>query len=226
MATQPKQEIVFLLDVDDTLLDNDKVKADIAARLEEMLPPEGTQLFWQIYEEVRKELSVVNYPETLKRFAERWPDKAAAQQIADMINNWPYREYVYPGAIESIRHMESMGNAAILSDGDLLYQPHKIVSAGLADLVGPDDVLIYTHKEQCFADVRHRLPADHYVLVDDKEEILARSKELFGNDMTTVWVKQGHYANDPTRYRKPDPDIVLDRIGDIVKLSKGQFLGQ
>jgi len=225
MDTKPKDELVFLLDVDDTLLDNDRVKSDIAARLSEILPEEGTRLFWQLYEEVRKELSVVSYPETLRRFSAAWSDKAQVQQITDMINNWPYTQYVYPGTMPAIRHMDTMGNVAILSDGDLDYQPRKIAAAGLADAVGPEDVLIYTHKDECLADVRRRLPAGHYVLVDDKEEILAHAKEMFGNDMTTVWVKQGHYAHDPARYRKPDPDIVLETIGDICGLSKEDFSG-
>ena len=119
--------------------------------------------------------------------------------------------------------METMGEVAILSDGDSVYQPLKIAHAGLAEAVGLQDVLIYTHKETCFDDVTRRLPGDHYVLVDDKEKILALAKVVLGDKLTTVWVKQGHYAHDPAQYRKPDPDLTLENIGEICKLSKEDF---
>ncbi len=226
MDTKPKRELVFLLDVDNTLLDNDRAKADMAARLLEILGDEGSKRFWELYEQARKELDVVSYPETLRRFAESWKDKAAAQRAADVVNNLPYEQYVYPGSLPAIRHLSTLGEVAILSDGDEVYQPHKIAVAGLAEAVGPEDVLIYSHKETCFPDVMHRLPGDHYVLVDDKETILAHAKGILGSKLTTVWVKQGHYAQDPTQYIKPDPDIALESIGDICGLTKADFLGK
>jgi FMN phosphatase YigB (HAD superfamily) len=226
METKPKRELVFLLDVDNTLLDNDRAKADMAARLLEILGDEGSKRFWELYEAARKDLDVVSYPETLRRFAASWKDKAAVERAADVVNNVRYAKYVYPGSLPAIRHMSAMGEVAILSDGDEVYQPHKIEVAGLADAVGPEDVLIYSHKETCFPDVMQRLPGDHYVLVDDKETILAHAKGLLGGKLTTVWVKQGHYAHDPTQYIKPDPDITLESIGDICGLTKEDFLGK
>jgi FMN phosphatase YigB (HAD superfamily) len=223
-AKHSKRELVFLLDVDNTLLDNDRAKADMSARLLEILGEKGSKRFWELYEEVRKELDVVSYPETLRRFASEWKDKEAAKRAANLINSFPYKEYVYRGAFDAIRHMEKMGEVAILSDGDSVYQPLKIANAGLAEAVGLEDVLIYTHKETCFEDVTHRLPGDHYVLVDDKENILALAKEVLGRKLTTVWVKQGHYAHDTTHYRKPDPDITLESIAEICKLGKEDFL--
>jgi len=223
-AKHPKNELVFLLDVDNTLLDNDRVKADMAARLLEILGDEGSKRFWDLYEEVRKELDVVSYPETLRRFTTEWNDRDAARQAANFINNLPYKEYVYPGAFDAIHRMETMGEVAILSDGDSVYQPLKIAHAGLAEAVGLQDVLIYTHKETCFDDVTRRLPGDHYVLVDDKEKILALAKVVLGDKLTTVWVKQGHYAHDPTQYRKPDPDITLETIAEVCKLGKEDYL--
>lgn len=220
-----KREPVFLLDVDNTLLDNDRAKEDIKAALHALLGEQETQRFWSLYEEVRGERGVVDYPETLRRFAAESRDLNAARMAADLINNWPYREYVYPGSLPAIRYLQTIGEAAILSDGDDVYQPHKIESAGLEEAVGGrDHVLIYTHKETCFGDVMRRLPARHYVLVDDKERILAGAKEPMGEWLTTIWVRQGHYAADPAQYEKPDPDLVIDSIADLCDLSKGQLL--
>jgi FMN phosphatase YigB (HAD superfamily) len=224
MSDKHAERLVFLFDVDNTLLDNDRTKADMQAALLKMLGKRGSERFWKLYEEVRKELDVVSYPETLKRFAEGWKEQEIAEQAADLINNWPYKEYLYPGSLPALEHVTQLGEVAILSDGDGDYQPRKIASAGLTEAVGgPADVLIYTHKDQCFEDVMRRLPGRHYVLVEDKEKLLAAAKEFIGDRVTTVWVKQGHYAHDPQHYRKPDPDITLDSIGDLCKLGKDDF---
>jgi len=225
MALTPEQDTVFLFDVDNTLIDNDAAKADIKMALHKLLGPEGDARFWELYEEVRKELDVVDYPETLRRFADNWDDKVVAEKAADLINNWPYRKYLYPGTLLALEYLGKLGNTAILSDGDEDYQPRKIANAGLTHAVGgPADVLIYTHKETCFEDVMQRLPGKHYVLVEDKERLLAAAKEFMGDEVTTVWVKQGHYAHDPKHYRKPDPDITLNSISDLRKLKKEDFV--
>jgi FMN phosphatase YigB (HAD superfamily) len=123
-----------------------------------------------------------------------------------------------------LKHVTKLGEVAILSDGDGDYQPRKIASAGLTEAVGgPADVLIYTHKDECFEDVMQHLPGRHYVLVEDKEKLLAAAKGFMGERVTTVWVKQGHYAHDPQQYRKPDPDITIESIGDLCKLDKNDF---
>jgi FMN phosphatase YigB (HAD superfamily) len=224
MSDKHAERLVFLFDVDNTLLDNDRTKADMQAALLKMLGERGSERFWKLYEEVRKELDVVSYPETLKRFAEGWREQEIAEQAADLINNWPYKEYLYPGSLPALKHVTQLGEVAILSDGDGDYQPRKIANAGLTEAVGgPADVLIYTHKDECFEDVMRRLPGRHYVLVEDKEKLLAAAKEFIGDRVTTVWVKQGHYAHDPQHYRKPDPDITLDSIGDLCKLGKDDF---
>ncbi len=225
MADKQKFGLVFLLDVDNTLLDNDRVKADMQAALLRLLGKQGSERFWALYEEVRKELDVVSYPETLKRFADSWEAKQVAEKAAALINNWPYRDYVYPGAFAALKYLTTLGEVAVLSDGDEDYQPRKIASAGLTQAVGgPADVLIYTHKETCFEDVMRRLPAEHYVLVDDKEKILAGAKKFMDYCLTTVWVKQGHYAHDPKQYTTPDPDIAVDHIGQLRDLNKQAFL--
>jgi FMN phosphatase YigB (HAD superfamily) len=224
MNGKQRSPLVFLLDVDNTLLDNDRAKADIQAEVLRILGEQGAARFWDLYEEVRKELGVVDYPQTLKRFADSAEEKAVAEKAAAIINNWPYARYVYPESFAALEHLSELGDVAILSDGDGDYQPRKIANAGLTAAVGgPADVLIYTHKETCFEDVMRRIPSDHYVLIDDKEKILAGAKDFMGSRLTTVWVKQGHYANDPTQYEKPDPDITLQSIGDLRKLGKQDF---
>jgi phosphoglycolate phosphatase-like HAD superfamily hydrolase len=224
MSDNQKDRLVFLFDVDNTLLDNDRAKSDMQAALLRTLGEEGAGRFWELYEEVRKELDVVSYPETLKRFADSWEDKVVAEKATDLINNWPYDDYVYPGAMQTLEHLTKLGEVAILSDGDEDYQPRKIANAGLTEAVGgPADVLIYTHKEECLEDVQRRLPGRHYVLIEDKQKLLAAAKQLMDGRVTTVWVQQGHYAHDPKQYRKPDPDITLNGIGDLVKLGKEDF---
>ncbi len=225
-STKGEQEhdLVFLFDVDDTLMDNDRSKADMAEKLLGVLGEAGAHRFWEIYEEVRQQVDVVSYPDTLARFVEEWPDKTAARRAANIVNEWPYEDYLYPGTVASLEHVCKLGEVAILSDGDAVYQPQKIARAGLAQIVGYDDVLIFTHKQDHLEDIMKRLPARHYVLADDKETILARVKKAVGGKITTVWVKQGHYAHDPKQYRKPDPDIVLDRIDGLCKLGKSEFM--
>ncbi|MGA7733533.1 MAG: HAD family hydrolase [Chloroflexia bacterium] len=219
-----EQELVFLFDVDNTLLDNDRVKAEMTERVHVLLDDEGMKKFWAIYEEVRQELDVVSWPETLARFMEAWPDKTVAYRVANIVNGWAYEEYVYPGTMAALECVTQLGEVGILSDGDTAYQPRKIGRAGLSKIVGYSDVLIFTHKQHHLEDIMRRLPGQHYVLVDDKESILAEAKEHLGDKLTTVWVRQGKYAHDPTRYRKPDPDIVLDEIGELCKLTKEDFL--
>ena len=224
MPDKQTSHLVFLFDVDNTLLDNDRSKADMQAKLLELLGEKGAKRFWELYEEVRKELDVVSYPETLERFARDWKEKEVASKAANLINNWPYKEYLYPGSLPALKYLSSIGEVGILSDGDSDYQPRKIANAGLTEAVGgPADVLIYTHKETCFEDVMKHLPGRHYVLVEDKEKLLASAKEFMGDKVTTIWVKQGHYAHDPKAYRKPDPDIVLEKIGDLCNLDKSDF---
>ncbi|MDQ6693361.1 MAG: HAD family hydrolase [Chloroflexota bacterium] len=225
MQVRQKVSLVFLLDVDNTLIDNDRAKRDMQGQLLQLLGKEGSDRFWALYEEVRKELDVVDFPETLRRFATNWKDKVVAEKAQGLLDSWPYKGYLYPGAIATLEYLSDFGEVAILSDGDTEFQPRKIASAGITEAVGgPADVLIYTHKETCFEDVMERLPSDHYVLIDDKEKILAGAKEVMKDKLTTIWVKQGHYASDPAFYRKPDPDVAVDSIGEISSLGKQSFL--
>jgi FMN phosphatase YigB (HAD superfamily) len=219
----PEQELVFLFDVDNTLLDNDRSKEEMKEQLRDLVGEDGIKRFWDIYEEVRKELDVVSWPITLSRFTDEYADKTIAYRVANIINGWHYEDYLYPGTVGALECVTRMGEVAILSDGDTVYQPRKIERAGLAKIVGHSDVLIFTHKQDHFEDIMKRLPGIHYVLVDDKEWILADAKEELGDRITTIWVKQGKYAVDTARYRKPDPDITLNSIGELCDMSKEDF---
>jgi FMN phosphatase YigB (HAD superfamily) len=224
MCANKMQDLVFFFDVDNTLLDNDRVKADMKAQLQDVLGPEGSARFWELYEAVRKETGVVSYPLTIKRFEDDWPDKVAAYRAANVVNGMPYEDYVYPGTLAVLARVSGMGDVAVLSDGDPEYQPQKIARAGLASIVGHADVLVFVDKQEHFLALMQQLPAQHYVLVDDKESILANAKTIMGDKLTTVWVQQGHYAHDPSLFRDPPPDITLASIGDMIKLKKSDFM--
>jgi FMN phosphatase YigB (HAD superfamily) len=224
MNAKAPRELMFFFDVDNTLLDNDRAKADMEAQLMEVLGQGGSKRFWELYEEVRKEGGVVSYPRTIARFEEEWPDKVAAYHAANIVNGLPYEEYLFPGTVAALRRVSGMGDVAILSDGDPEYQPRKIARAGLSRIVGYKDVLVFVDKQEELLGLMQQLPARHYVLVDDKESILANAKTIMGEKLTTVWVQQGHYAHDPKFYREPAPDITLASIGDLCNLKKSDFL--
>jgi FMN phosphatase YigB (HAD superfamily) len=213
--------LVFLLDVDNTLLDNDALKAEIGKRVEALV---GTQLalrFWVLYEEVRQEQDYVDYPETLARFIHEHGAAAKPEQLRAIFESLPFASFLYPGVMETLQHLRSLGTAVILSDGDQVFQPRKIRQSGLEEAVG-GNVLIYVHKEHELAHVFARYPADHYVVVDDKSRILSALEEDCPTAFTTVFVLQGHYAREG-EYR-PTPDITIHHIAELSSFSKTQFL--
>jgi len=212
----------FLLDVDNTLLDNDALKDYLARQLQQALGASGAERFWQLYEVVRKERDVVDLPLTAQRYAEGSGDLAALATITGIYDSIPFARFVYPHAIETLQHLETLGLATILSDGDLVFQRQKIERSGIAAAVN-DRVLIYTHKQQHLTEVAAYQPADRSVIVDDKAAILHDVKSLLGEKVTTVHVRQGHYARDPlpTGFQA---DITVDAIGDLRGLSAQDFL--
>jgi FMN phosphatase YigB (HAD superfamily) len=209
-------DLVFLLDVDNTLLDNDRAKEDMAARVEALVGAERAQRWWDLYEQVRRETDVVDYPRTLTRYRATFPDEPCFPHLADYILGLPYAGYVYPGALETLAYLRTLGTTVIVSDGDTVYQAAKIARAGLAAAVD-DHVLIFLHKEGRIQEVRERYPAEHYVLVDDKLRILAAVKDAWGERVTTVFPRQGHYAHDPEILASyPSADLSVERIGDVL----------
>jgi FMN phosphatase YigB (HAD superfamily) len=209
--------LVFLLDVDNTLLSNDDVKADLDQHLKVALGPQLTERYWEIYEQVRKEKSVIDIPLALTRFREvvslSQMDDYTYQHIHSLFDNYPFYKALYPYALETLRYLRTLGLTVILSDGDLCYQAEKIVNSNLADAV-EGRVLLFVHKQEHLEEVMQQYPADHYVLIDDKPQILFDAKEILGEQLTTVFVRQGKYAaaQPPDTFQ---PDISVPQIGDL-----------
>ena len=208
--------VVFLFDVDNTLLDNDRVAADLQRHLASDVGAEGAQEYWQIFEQLRTELGYADYLGALQRYRSKHPRAPHLVCVSDFLINYPFAERLFPDAIKVIEHVQQWGPAVILSDGDVVFQPLKISRSGLANAVS-GRVLIYVHKEQELDDVEQRYPAEHYVLVDDKLRILAAVKKFWGSHVTTVFVRQGHYAADPKILASyPPADVSIGGIGDLL----------
>ena len=208
--------VAFLLDADNTLLDNDAAKHAIEAGIRALLPPGEDRRFWELYEEIRVENDYVDLPATAARFAAEHP-QAPGAAIAALLDTFPYAEQVYPGVLAVLAGLRRIGQVAILSDGDPVFQPRKIERAGLAAAV--DAVLVYAHKDRMLDDVLTRLPADRHVFVDDRAAILARIKGRLGSAAVTVHVRQGHFADDPRAPGDAPPDHVIAKIADLGPLA-------
>ena len=210
--------IVFLLDVDNTLLDNDAVAADLRRHLTDAFGEERQQRYWKFFEELRAELGYADYLGALQRFRVAYPHETRLLEISSFLVHYPFADRVYPGALEAIARLRERGRTVILSDGDVVFQPLKVEQSGIRDAVG-GEVLIYVHKEHELDDVERRYPADRYVLVDDKLRILHAVKQVWGERVTTVFPRQGHYALDPEQIaRYPAADVTLEAIGDLATL--------
>jgi FMN phosphatase YigB (HAD superfamily) len=211
---------VFLLDVDNTLLDNDRAKADVARAIAELVGPDRAARFWSLYEDVRDERGVVDYPETLRRFRRAFREQSRDGDVDRAVLDVPFERYLYPRALDVIARLWQRGEPAILSDGDRVYQPMKIERAGLL-LAVRGNVLVYEHKEDHLGEVQRRFPADRYTHIDDKAALLARSKASLGDRITTIHVRQGRYASDDAD--GPLPDIAVERIEDLLAISDARL---
>src|SRR5262245_43568363 len=211
-----QNEIVFLFDVDNTLLDNDRVTVDLRRYLEKMFGPEVRDRYFTIFEELRAELGYADYLGTLQRYRLEAMCDPRLLIMSESLVDYPFANRLYPGSLDALEHMRQWGPTVILSDGDVVFQPRKARRSGLWDAV-EGRVLIYIHKELMLDDVERRYPARRYVMVDDKLRILAAMKKVWGDRLTTVFPRQGHYALDPaiiTAY--PAADITIERIGELV----------
>jgi FMN phosphatase YigB (HAD superfamily) len=207
--------MVFLLDVDNTLLDNDSVIEELKAELTRRVGAERQNRYWTIFEECRRSLGYADYLGTLQRYRLEDPHDPNLLAIASFLINYPFAKRVYPGAFDVIRYLGRWGQTVILTDGDVVFQPLKIERSGLYDAV-EGRILLYVHKERELADVGRRFPADHYVLVDDKIRILTAIKNSWGSRVTTIYPRQGHYAFDPEAASFPAPDLTIEHIGDLL----------
>ena len=217
------QRTVFLFDVDNTLLDNDRITADLKRHLELQVGPERQQRYWDFFEQLRSELGYADYLGALQRYRVEYPRDPGLLTVSHFIINYPFATRLYPDSLDVIEHVKQWGEAVILSDGDVVFQPLKVERSGIYESVD-GKVLIYIHKEQELDDVAQRFPADHYVLIDDKLRILAAVKKIWGAKVTTVFPQQGHYAKDPKILAEfPKADISISRIGDLLNYQLTDF---
>jgi len=214
-------DIVFLLDVDNTLLDNDRVQEDLMEHLECEFGRPSRERYWAILEQLRSELGYVDYLGALQRYrsAELAGQRSDPRllQMSSFLVDYPFARCLYPHALEALAHLHALGQTVILSDGDVVFQPRKIQRSGLWQAV-EGRVLIYIHKEQMLEDVQRRYPARHYVMVDDKLRILTAMKNSLHERLTTVFVRQGHYALDALNVaRYPAADVTAPCIGELLR---------
>ena len=208
--------VVFLLDVDNTLLDNDAVTADLKRFLTEEVGAARQERYWAIFEELRIQLGYADYLGALQRYRVENPRDPNLLDVSSFLIDYPFAQRLYPGALEVIRRLTAWGPTVILTDGDVVFQPRKIRRAGLFDAVS-GRVLIYIHKERELDDVERRHPAEHYVLVDDKLWILTAVKKVWGDRLTTVFPRQGHYARAAEAATCPPADVTIERIGELLR---------
>ncbi len=221
----PPAAVVFLLDVDNTLLDNDQVIKDMKQHLLEVFGPEREACYWKIFEERRSELGYADYLGALQRYRTENPRDASFLQLSLFLVDYPFATRVYPGALDVIGRLRKWGPAVILSDGDAVFQPLKVQRSGIFSAVA-GNVLIYIHKEEQLDDVQRHYPAQHYVLIDDKLRILTAVKKAWGPRVTTVFPRQGHYAHDPqVLAANPPADITVECIGDLLNYDLSALLG-
>lgn len=216
--------VVFLFDVDNTLVDNDRVAADLQRHLVSEIGADGAQEYWRMFEQLRTELGYADYLGALQKYRTKHPRAQRLLCMSDFLINYPFAERLFPDALKAIEHVQQWGPAVILSDGDVVFQPLKISRSGLNNAVSRR-VLIYVHKEQELDDVEQRYPAKHYALVDDKLRILDAVKTIWGSRVTTIFVRQGHYATDPKILASyPAADISIERIGDLLQCQLPELL--
>jgi len=220
-----RNEVVFLFDVDNTLLDNDRVVNDLRSHIESEFGPESRDRYFTIFEELRSELGYADYLGALQRYRLEDMCDPRLLMMSSFLVDYPFDRRLYPGSLDALRHVSSWGPTVILSDGDVVFQPIKIQKSGLWEAVG-GRVLIYIHKEQMLADVERRYPARQYIMVDDKLRILTAMKDVWVNRLTTVCPRQGHYALDSGNVDAyPPADITIERIGHLVNYDLSAFLG-
>ena len=209
-------DVVFLVDVDNTLLDTDRVTVDLRCYLEREVGHDRQQRYWSLFKQLRDELGYADYLGAMQRYRIEYPHDLHILMVSRFLLNYPFADCLFPGALDVVNHMKRRGHVVLLSDGDAVFQPYKIERTGLFDAVD-GHVLIYVHKEQELDDIEERYPAGHYVLVDDKPRILSAVKRAWGPRVTTVFSRQGHYARAwNARSAYPTPDGAITCISDLL----------
>jgi FMN phosphatase YigB (HAD superfamily) len=215
---------VFLFDVDNTLVNNDRVAEDLKRHLASKVGEASDQRYWEIFEQLRTELGYADYLGALQRYRLERPRDPKLLEVSYFMVNYPFANRLYPESLDAVEHARRMGRVVILSDGDVVFQPRKVDRSGLYDTF-QGHVLIYVHKELELEDVEAKYPAAHYVMIDDKVRLLTAIKKYWGERVTTVFPRQGHYALDAAAVAQfPKPDITMERIGELQKYSLEQIL--
>ena len=213
----PLTPVVFLVDVDNTLLDTDRVALDLRRHLTHELGAERQERYWTIFEQLRSELGYADYLGALQRYRVESPRDSHVLMVSSFLIDYPFANRLFPESLDVLERFSAWGSTVIFSDGDAVFQPRKIARSGLQE-AADSNVLIYIHKERELDDVERRYPADHYVAVDDKLRILSAIKQRWGTRVTTVFARQGHYANDPKELAAyPPADISVARIGELLQ---------
>lgn len=225
----PDESVAFLLDVDNTLLDNDRFGADLGAHLQQAFGARSRDRYWEIYEQLREESGYADYLGALQRFRAEFvhadvEEIPALLRVAHFLLEYPFADRLYPHALETVAHLRTLGRVVIVSDGDIVFQPRKIRRAGIEHAVA-GRVLIYVHKQHRLDAIERYCPASHYVMVEDKPQLLADMKRQWGERLTTVFVRQGHYAQDAgQQHIDPAPDRVIECIGELRNCRRANML--
>ncbi len=218
-------DLCFLFDVDNTLIDNDRITQDLSDYLTRTYGDFPHDCYWSIFEELRKELGYADYLGALERYRVKYLHDPRILRMANWLIDYPFANRLFPGALDAVRHVAKWGTTAILSDGDAVFQPRKVQRSGLSEEFDYR-VLIYIHKEQELDYIEKIFPAKHYVLIDDKLRILDMVKRQWGAKVTTVFPRQGHYATDPEIVAAfPKADITVERIGELTRVERDAFGG-
>ena len=221
--TDAASRTVFFFDVDNTLVDNDRVAEDLKRHLRTKVGETSAQRYWEIFEQLRNELGYADYLGALQRYRIERPNEPKLLEVSYFMINYPFANRLFPESLDAVEHAHRLGHPVVLSDGDVVFQPRKVDRSGLYDAF-EGNILIYVHKELELADVEVKYPAKHYVMVDDKVRILAAIKQYWGARVTTVFPRQGHYALDVGLVAQfPNPDITIERIGELQNYSLEQI---
>jgi FMN phosphatase YigB (HAD superfamily) len=224
MLNDPR--LVFLLDFDNTLFDNDRFTSDLERRLTQDFGCVASERFWELYAQRRASLGYADYLGTLEAFRSVVEDDPRLLLMSEFLLDYPFADHLYPKVGATLAHLHRLGLCVVLSDGDVVFQPRKVQRSGMSEAVG-GRVLIHLHKELALSMMERRYPADLYVAIDDKPNLLAAMKQVLGERLTTIFVRQGHYAQaaegEPT---KPAPDLTIDRISELLELDPRSFLSK
>jgi len=216
-------DVVFLLDVDNTLLDNDRFAADLGDRLEQAFGAGERARYWMIFDGLRSTLGFADYLASLQAFRTGLDDHPELLGMSEFLLEYPFAARLFPLALDAVDHLRGLGRPVVLSDGDVVFQPRKIQRSGIWDAV-EGRVLIYLHKERVLDHIARRYAANHYVMIDDKPNLLAAMKSSLGARLTTIFVRQGHYAlAAESKSVEPAPDMTIERIGDLIRFNSSDF---